>query len=57
MLPFAFTWAMPFEGELAFVRWRNADGERMEGYINRGGEVVYQWQALDDDAGYPIDQC
>ena len=57
VLPFAFTWAMPFEGELAFVRWRNADGERMEGYINRGGEVVYQWQALDDDAGYPIDQC
>ena len=57
LLPFAFTWALPFEGELAFVRWRSEDGGRMEGYINRTGEVVYQWLTLDDDAGYPIDQC
>lgn len=57
VLPFAYTWALPFEGDLAFVRWRNENGECMEGYINHSGEAVYGWPALKEDAGYPIDQC
>lgn len=45
MLPFIYTDAESFRGELALVRF----DERTEGYIDHSGRVVYSWPSVDDD--------
>ena len=44
VLPFIYEEAGHFEGALARVRFDAST----EGYINRQGEVVYQWESADD---------
>ncbi len=45
MLPFVYEEAASFEGDLARVMLDAST----EGYVNRAGEVIYQWPALPED--------
>lgn len=45
VLPFTYAWAEAFDGALARVQF----DESTQGYINRSGEVVYQWPSPGDE--------
>ena len=44
VLPFTYAWAEAFDGPLARVRFDPST----EGYINRSGDIVYQWPVQEE---------